>query len=109
MIEILTMKKEEKVIEKEFGCEFVRINPDENDYILFKATNEIDRYINIITERSLIDKIFKKILRIRNSVKSLYKIKIFKVYFKKIFPSLQNIQTYCLSCKKNFEKSKNTK
>ena len=52
------MKKKEKVIEKEFGCEFVRINPDENNYILFKAINEIDRYINILTERSLIDKIF---------------------------------------------------
>ena len=83
MIEILTMKKKEKVIEKEFGCEFVRINPDENNYILFKAINEIDRYINILTERSLIDKIFKKLLRIRNSIKSLYKIKIFKVCFKK--------------------------
>ena len=36
VIEILTMKKKEKVIEKEFGCEFVRINPDETTIFFLK-------------------------------------------------------------------------
>ena len=35
----------QKAIEKELGCVFIRINPDEENFNIFKAINEIYRYI----------------------------------------------------------------
>ena len=37
--------KRQKAIEKELSCEFVRINPDEENFNIFKAQNEIFRHI----------------------------------------------------------------
>ena len=37
--------KRQKVLEKELSCEFIRINPDEKDFNIFKATNVIHRQI----------------------------------------------------------------
>ena len=37
--------KRQKAIEKEIGCEFIRINPDEEDFNIFNAISEIHRYI----------------------------------------------------------------
>ena len=37
--------KKQKAIEKELGCEFIRINPDEENFNIFKAINEIQRHI----------------------------------------------------------------
>ena len=35
----------EKKIQKELGCEFIRINPDEQNFDTFKAINKIHRHI----------------------------------------------------------------
>ena len=43
----------QRVIEKELGCVFIRINPDAEDFNIFKEINKIYRHIKI----SLIDKI----------------------------------------------------
>ena len=56
-------KKRQKVIEKELGCKFIRINPDEENFNKRKAINEIHRHIKIsnkklteeLTKKSLID------------------------------------------------------
>ena len=34
-----------KALEKEHGCKFIRIDPDEEDFNIFKAINEIHRHI----------------------------------------------------------------
>ena len=41
----------QKAIEKELGCVFVRINPDEKDFNIFKAINEIYRHIKKSTKK----------------------------------------------------------
>ena len=33
------------MIEKELNCKFIRINPDEENFSVFKAINEIQRHI----------------------------------------------------------------
>ena len=35
----------QKALEKELGCKFIRINPDKENFSLFKAQNEIFRHI----------------------------------------------------------------
>ena len=37
--------KRQKAIEKEVSCEFIRINPDEKIFNVFKVINEIYRHI----------------------------------------------------------------
>ena len=37
--------KRQKAIEKEIDCKFIRINPDEEDFNIFRAINEIHRHI----------------------------------------------------------------
>ena len=49
--EILTMKyKDRKHLEKELGCEFIRIGPDEEDFHIFRAINETHRHIKKSTK-----------------------------------------------------------
>ena len=37
--------KRQKAIEQELGCEFTRIDPDKEEFDIFKAANEIFRQI----------------------------------------------------------------
>ena len=74
--------KRQKAIEKEVSCEFIRINPDEKFFNVFKVKNEIYRHtiksIKKLTEKStkeyLIDKLSKRLLGLEfkknNSIKS---------------------------------------
>ena len=63
----------QKALEKELS-EFIRINPDEKDFNIFKTINEIHRYIKKSTKKSLIDKLSNKLLRLEfksnNSIKT---------------------------------------
>ena len=43
--------KIQKALEKELSCEFIRINPDEKDFNIFKTINEINRKIKKLTEK----------------------------------------------------------
>ena len=43
---------------------FIRINPDEENFNIFKAINEIYRHIKKWTKKSLIDKISKRLLEL---------------------------------------------
>ena len=43
----------QKTLEKELNCIFIRINPDEKDFSIFKEINKIHRHI----KKFLIDKI----------------------------------------------------
>ena len=61
--------KRQKGLEKELNCEFIRINPDEKDFNIFKTLNEIHREIKKFTKesanKSLIDELSKKLLKLK--------------------------------------------
>ena len=67
-----------KYKDKELGCLFIRINPDAEDFNIFKEINEIHRHI----KQSLIDKIWKRLNKLIKtkwrlivwSVEKIYKI-----------------------------------
>ena len=42
-----------KPIEKELNCEFIRINPDEENFNIFKAQNKIFRHIKEASNKLL--------------------------------------------------------
>ena len=44
--------KRQKAIEKELSCQFIRINPDEENFNILKAINEIYRHIEKSTKKS---------------------------------------------------------
>ena len=43
--------KRQKALEKELRCEFIRIDPDEENVDIFKAINEIHRHIKKSTKK----------------------------------------------------------
>ena len=47
----------QKTLEKELNCVFIRINPDEKDFNIFKEIKKIHRYIKKSFKKPLIDKI----------------------------------------------------
>ena len=64
---ILYEIKRQKSVEQKLGCEFFRIDPDKEGFDIFKAINEIFRYIkqssNQLTKKTLAVKIFMKLLK----------------------------------------------
>ena len=49
--------KDKKALEKELNCVFIRTNPDEKDFNIFKEINKIHRHIKKSFKKFLIDKI----------------------------------------------------
>ena len=84
--------KRQKALEKELSCEFIRINPDEKDFNIFKIIDEIHRQIKKLTEKStkksLIDELSNKLLRLEFKSNNSIKTKCLKCVVKKIFPTL---------------------
>ena len=54
----------QKALERERNCVFIRINPDEIDFNIFREINKIHRHINKMTKKSLIDDISKRLLKL---------------------------------------------
>ena len=62
----------QKALKKELCCKFIRINPDKENFNVFKAINEIFRHIkesnkkstDKSTKKSLVDKLSNKLLRL---------------------------------------------
>ena len=52
----------QKALEKELDCVFIRINPDEENFNIFKEINKIHRHIKKSTKKSLIDGLSKRLL-----------------------------------------------
>ena len=52
----------QKTLERELDCVFIRINPDEKDFSIFKEINKIQRHIKKSTKKSLIDDLSKTLL-----------------------------------------------
>ena len=55
----------EKTTEKDVGCKLIGINLDEKDFDAYVVIGKIYNHINRSCEKSLIDKISKKTMRIR--------------------------------------------
>ena len=54
--------RRQKAIEQELDCEFIRIDPDEDDFDIFKTINEIFRHIKQLTTKIIINKISTRLL-----------------------------------------------
>ena len=69
--------KRQKAIEKDLDYKIIRINPDEKDFNIFQVINRIHRRIKKSPKRSLIDKISRRLFRLKFEPK--YSISIFKI------------------------------
>ena len=76
----------QKAIEKELGCMFIRINPDEENFNIFRAMNKIHRHIKKSTKKFLIDKISKILLKLEFKSNHLIITKALKRIVKKVLP-----------------------
>ena len=86
----------QKGIEKELGCEFITINPDEQDFNVFNAIIKIHRHIKKSAKESpeksskkyLIDKISKILLELEFKSNHSIKSNLLKRIVKYVLPSL---------------------
>ena len=107
--EICIKKLKDKKSEKKLGCEFIRINPDtkdHNEYVEFgKIINYINKSNENLTKEStrnfLIDNLTKILPKIKFKSNHSIKSRALKYVNKVILPTLWNMQTYCLGCKKH--------
>ena len=65
-------------IQRELNCVFIRINPDEKDFNIFKEINKIHRHIKKSSKKSLIGKISKRLLELEFKSDHSIKSKCFK-------------------------------
>ena len=82
----------QRALETELDCVFIRINPDENDFNIFKEINEIHRHIiestKKQTKKPLIDDLSKRLLELEFKSNHSIKSKCLKWIVKKILPTL---------------------
>ena len=67
---------------------FIRINPDEENFNIFKAIDKIHRHIKKSTKKYLIDKSLKKLFKIELNSNHSIITKVLKIVVKKVLPSL---------------------
>ena len=82
----------QKVIEKELGCNFIRINTAKKDFNNFFEIGKIQNYfvksIKKSTKKSLIDEISNKLLRVEFKSNNSIKTKCLKYVVKHILPTI---------------------
>ena len=61
--------KRQKTIEQELGSKFTRIDPDKEDFDIFRAINEIFRHIKQPTKKAFNKQSFNKIISIRVQIR----------------------------------------
>ena len=76
----------QKALERELNCVFIRINPDEKDFNIFKEINKIHRHIKKSSKKSLIGKISKRLLELEFKSNHSIKSKCLKWVVKKYSP-----------------------
>ena len=77
-------------IEKEIGCVFIRIVPDEENFSIFRAINKMHRHIKNSTKTSLIDKISKRLLKVEFKSNHSIITKALKRVVKNVLPDYKN-------------------
>ena len=86
-------------MEQELGCKFISIDPDKEDFNIFKTINEIFRHIQQSDQKTLTSKISTRLLGLEFKLYNIIKSKPTKIIVKK----------YCLiivSVVKNLQKTK---
>ena len=76
----------QKALEKELGCVFIRINPDEKNFNNFEEIDKIHRHINKSTKNLLIDDLAEKFLTLEFKPNHSIKSKCLKRIVQKILP-----------------------
>ena len=76
--------KRKKAIKQELGCKFIRIDPDKEDFDIFRAINEIFRYIKQSTKKILISKTSMILLRLEFKSGNIIKSKAIKFSAKNV-------------------------
>ena len=67
---------------------FIRINPDEKNFNIFKEINKIHRHIKKSTKKSLIDDLSKRLLELEFKSNHSIKSKCLKWIVEKILPTI---------------------
>ena len=84
--------KRQETIKEKLSCEFIRTNPDEKNYNMLKAINEIHRHIKESikksTKKSLIDELSNELLRLEFNLSNSIKAKCLKYVVKKVLLKL---------------------
>ena len=78
----------QKALERELNCVFIRINPDEKDFNIFKPINEIYRHIKKSSKQSLIENISKRLSELEFKSNHTIITKELKRVVKRILPKL---------------------
>ena len=76
----------QKALEKELDCVFIRINPDEENFNIFKEINKIHRQIKKSSKKWLTDNISKRLLGLEFKPNHSIKSKCLKWIVKRILP-----------------------
>ena len=79
--------KQQKTIEQELGCKFIRTDPDKEDFDIFRTINEIFRSIKQSTKKTLIIRISTRLLGLEFKSDNIIKSKAIKCILKKILPN----------------------
>ena len=80
----------QNTLERELHCIFIRINPDEKDFNIFKEINKIHRHVKKSTKRSLIHNLSKRLLELEFKQHKGIKSKCLKWIVKNILPNYKN-------------------
>ena len=105
----------QKALEKELDCVFIRINPDEENFNIFKEINKIHKQIKKTTKKSLIGDLSKRLLELEFKSNHSIKSNCLKWVVKKILPRIEDMKNaqskmkpiktgkeigimYCLGC-----------
>ena len=78
----------QEALERELNCLFIRINPDEKEFNIFKEINKIPRHIKKSSRKYLIDRISKRLLELEFKSNHSIKSKCLKWIIRKILPKL---------------------
>ena len=76
----------QKTLERELNCVFIRINPDEKGFNIFKEINKIHKHIKKSSKKCLIGKISKRLLELEFKSNHSIKSKCLKWVVKKYSP-----------------------
>ena len=83
---MITKQKGKKAIEQKIGCKFIRIDPDKEDFDIFKTINEIFRNIKQSIKKTLINKTSARLLGLEFKSDNIMKSNAMKFIVKKILP-----------------------
>ena len=82
--------KRQKAIKQELGCKLIKIDPDKEDFDIFRGINEIFRHIKQSTEKILINEISLTLLELEFKSDNIIKSKAIKYIVKKYCLNISN-------------------